>query len=121
MTQKWVRWILDNKYDNTYTGIDGNDDAATLSAWYIFSSLGFYPIAGSDIYQLGAPLFKSAEINLGKNILKIVTDNYSPANIYVKEVFLNDTLLNRSWIKHSKFAEGGTLRFVMSENPIVNK
>mgnify|MGYP002639121394 CR=1 FL=1 len=119
LTQKWVRWILDNKYDNTYIGIDGNDDAATLSAWYIFSSLGFYPIAGSDIYQLGAPLFQSAEINLGENTLSIIADNNSPSNIYVKEVFLNDSLLNRSWIKHSEIADGGTLRFVMSENPIV--
>jgi len=120
LTQKWVRWILKNKYDNSYTGIDGNDDAATLSAWYIFSSLGFYPIAGSDVYQLGALLFKNAEINLGENILTIIADNYSPSNIYVKEVFLNDTLLNRRWIKHSEIANGGTLRFVMSESPVVN-
>jgi len=119
LTQKWVRWILQNKYDNSYTGIDGNDDAATLSAWYIFSSLGFYPIAGTDIYQLGSPLFKSAEIKLEEKILKITADNYSPNNIYVKEVFLNDTLLNRSWIKHAEIADGGTLRFVMSESPIV--
>jgi len=120
LTQKWVRWILKNKYDNSYTGIDGNDDAATLSAWYIFSSFGFYPIAGSDIYQLGSPLFKSAKIKLGEKTLTIIADNYSPSNIYVKEVFLNDTLLNQSWIKHAEIAGGGTLRFVMSEFPIVN-
>lgn len=121
LTQKWVRWILKNKYDNSYTGIDGNDDAATLSAWYIFSSLGFYPIAGSDIYQLGSPLFKSAKIKLGENQLTIIADNYSPSNIYMKQVFLNNELLKRTWIKHSEISDGGTLRFVMSESPIVNK
>ena len=121
LTQKWVRWTLENKYDNTYTGIDGNDDAGTLSAWYIFSSLGFYPIAGSDVYQLGTPLFKSAQINLGKKTLTVIAENYSPSRIFVKEVYLNNTLLERSWIKHSEIAEGGILRFVMSENPIENK
>ncbi|NOX65878.1 MAG: glycoside hydrolase family 92 protein [Chlorobi bacterium] len=120
LTQKWVRWILDNKYDNTYIGIDGNDDAGTLSAWYIFSSLGFYPIAGSDVYQLGAPLFKSAVIDLGGKTLSIVAENYSPSNIYVGKIFLNDTLLNRNWIRHSEIINGGTLRFVMSEIPVVN-
>lgn len=117
LTQKWVRWILKNKYENNYVGIDGNDDAGTLSAWYIFSSLGFYPIAGTDIYQLGSPLFKSAKINLGEQALKIVADNYSPSNIYVKEVFLNGKLLDRRWVKHSEIMQGGTLRFVMSDQP----
>ncbi len=119
LTQKWVRWILNNKYDNTYVGIDGNDDAGTLSAWYIFSSLGFYPIAGSDIYQLGAPLFKNAEIDLGGKTLSIITENYSPSNIYVSKIFLNDTLLNRRWIKHSEIVNGGTMRFIMSSKPII--
>lgn len=117
LTQKWVRWILENKYDNTYTGLDGNDDAGTLSAWYIFSSLGFYPIAGSDIYQLGAPLFENAEINLGENILTVTAKNYSPTNIYVEKILFNDSLINRSWIKHSEIANGGTLLFVMSDKP----
>lgn len=117
LTQKWVRWILKNKYEDDYVGIDGNDDAGTLSAWYIFSSLGIYPIAGTDIYQLGSPLFKSAEIDMGDDTLKIITDNYSKENIYVKEVFLNDKPLARRWIKHDEIANGGVLKFVMSKKP----
>jgi len=118
LTQKWVRWILKNKYENNYVGIDGNDDAGTLSAWYVFSSLGIYPIAGTDIYQLGSPLFKNAEINLGEQSLKIIAENYSPTNIYVNEVYLNDIPLKRRWLKHSEIEKGGTLKFIMSDKPL---
>ncbi len=111
--------LKNDKYENNYVGIDGNDDAGTLSAWYIFSSLGFYPIAGTDIYQLGSPIFKSAEIKIGTSTLRIKTDNYSKDNIYVEEIYLNDELLNRRWIKHAEIAKGGILRFVMSEQPII--
>ncbi|MFC2123367.1 GH92 family glycosyl hydrolase [Bacteroidota bacterium] len=114
LTQKWVRWILDNKYSVSYDGIDGNDDGATLSSWYIFSSLGFYPIAGSDIYQLGAPLFRKAELKMGDNILKIKTENFSSENIYAHEIWLNDKILNRNWIRHSEIADGGVLHFKMA-------
>ncbi len=117
LTQKWARWILKNKYEDDYVGIDGNDDAGTLSAWYIFSSLGIYPIAGTTIYQLGSPLFESAEINLGECSLKIIADNYADNHIFVKEIYLNDILLKRRWIKHSEIANGGILRFVMSKEP----
>ncbi len=117
LTQKWVRWILENKYSTSYEGLDGNDDAGTLSAWYIFSSLGFYPIAGSDIYQLGAPLFESAEINLKGEKLKIEAKNFSPNNLYVTKVWLNGKLLDRTWIKHNEIAGGGVLRFEMASTP----
>ena len=120
LTQKWTRWILEHKYDNTYVGIDGNDDAGTLSAWYIFSSLGFYPIAGSDIYQIGSPLFKSVKVNLGEKLLKIEAVNYSTSNIYVKEIILNNISLNRRWIRHSEIAEGGELKFIMTDKPVNN-
>jgi len=117
LSQKWVRWILDHKYDTSFKGIDGNDDGATLSSWYIFSSLGFYPIAGSDMYQLGAPLFRRAAVKLGENSLEIIADNYDPEHCYVKKVWLNDTLLNRTWIRHGELARGGVLRFEMAAEP----
>lgn len=108
---------MDNKYEDHYVGLDGNDDAGTLSAWYIFSSLGLYPIAGTDIYQLGSPLFKSAEMNLGKSYLKIITDNYSRENRYVKEVFLNDKPIIGHSLIHAEIANGGIIRFVMCAAP----
>jgi predicted alpha-1,2-mannosidase len=117
LTQKWVRWILDNKYDDSYVGIDGNDDAGTLSAWYIFSSLGFYPIAGTDIYQLGAPLFKSATLKTGGNQLVIKAENYAPDHIYVQKILLNNKALDRTWIQHKEIAHGGEITFIMAKEP----
>ncbi|MDP2337000.1 MAG: GH92 family glycosyl hydrolase [Bacteroidota bacterium] len=117
LTQKWVRWILDNKYGAGYDGIDGDDDAGTLSSWYVFSALGFYPVAGSDIYQIGAPLFKKAEMKIGDKLLTIVADNYAPENKYVRKVWLNGILLDRYWFKHSEIAQGGELCFEMSGKP----
>jgi len=119
LTQKWVRWTLENKYGSGYDGLDGDDDAGTLSAWYVFSSLGLYPVAGSDVYQIGAPLFEKATIKRGEKELKIETKYYAPENMYVQKVWLNGQVLDRWWLKHTEIAEGGTLVFEMSESPIV--
>ncbi len=113
LTQKWVRWILETKYSNTYDGLDGNDDAGTLSAWYVLSALGLYPEAGSDRYQLGAPLFERAELRLKDKPLVIVAENYAPDHLYVRKVLLNDTPLDRTWIRHREIELGGVLRFAM--------
>jgi predicted alpha-1,2-mannosidase len=117
LTQKWARWIMDHKYGNRYDGLDGNDDAGTLSAWYVFSALGLYPVAGSDRYQLGAPLFPKAEVRLKSNRLVVVAENYAPDHVYVRKVWLNDTPLDRAWIRHSEIENGGVLRFVMDSEP----
>ncbi len=118
LTQKWSRWILDNKYDVNAEGVDGNDDGATLSSWYLFASLGLYPIAGSDYYELGAPLFKHVTIHLGNKILEVVTENYSPKNRYVSKIWLNGKLLSGFRLKHQKIANGGVLAFEMSYLPV---
>ncbi len=118
LTQKWSRWILDNKYDVTANGLDGNDDGATLSSWYIFGALGFYPIAGTDIYQLGSPLFRKAVVNLGDKTLEIIAENYSPENRYVRQVSLNHRILDKWEVKHNELMEGGILRFKMSDIPM---
>jgi len=118
LTQKWSGWILDNKYDVNAEGVDGNDDGATLSSWYLFASLGLYPIAGSDYYELGAPLFKHATIHLGDKILEVVTDNYSAKNRYVSKIWLNGKLLNGFRLSHRQMANGGVLKFEMSYLPV---
>ena len=117
LTQKWARWIMDNKYGDGYGGLDGNDDAGTLSAWYVFSALGFYPMAGSDRYQLGAPLFEKAEVKLKNKPLVITAENYATNHFYAQKVWLNDRPLERTWISHGEITQGGTLKFVMGPEP----
>jgi predicted alpha-1,2-mannosidase len=117
LTQKWVRWILDHKYANRYDGLDGNDDGGTLSAWYVLSALGLYPVPSTDKYELGSPLFEKAEVRLKNKPLVIVAENYAPDRFYARKVFLNDAPLDRAWIKHSEIENGGVLRFVMDSEP----
>jgi predicted alpha-1,2-mannosidase len=117
LTQKWVRWLLDTRYGDDYVGLDGNDDAGTLSAWYVFSALGFYPIAGTTRYELGAPLFEKADVKIGEHRLTIEAEDYGPENIYVQRVMLNGTEIDRTHIMHDEIANGGTLTFVMGAAP----
>ncbi len=115
LTQKWVRWILQHKYGPDANGLDGNDDGGTLSAWYVFSSLGLYPVAGTDRYELGSPIWKRAELAVGPRPLVIVADNAAPNRIYVRRVLLNGQPVAGTQLRHSQLAAGGELRFEMSE------
>jgi predicted alpha-1,2-mannosidase len=117
LTQKWARWIMGHKYSDGYNGLDGNDDAGTLSAWYVFSALGLYPVAGSDQYQLGSPLFEKAEVSLKDKPLVVIAENFAPDHPYVQEVRLNDARHDRTSIRHSEIEPGGVLRFVMGAEP----
>jgi predicted alpha-1,2-mannosidase len=117
LTQKWTRWILDKKYGDRENGVDGNDDGGTLSAWYVLSSLGLYPTAGSDRYELTSPLWKRAEIMMAKQPLVVVADNFAPDHPYVQKIWLNDVPLDRTWLKHGEISSGGRLRFEMGPEP----
>ena len=115
-TQYWVRHIMDHKYLPAPDGLSGNDDCGQMSAWYIFSALGFYPVApGSDRYDLGSPLVKEASINLENGRKFTVTAvNQGPGNVYVKKAELNGVKLDRLWITHDEIMQGGSLVFYMS-------
>ena len=119
LTQKWSRWILDKKYSDRNNGLDGNDDGGTLSAWYVLSSLGLYPTAGTDRYQIGSPLWQRAEVMFGDRKLEVIADNFAPDHLYVQRVRLNDTELDRTWLKHGEISNGGVLRFEMALEPVV--
>ena len=116
LTQKWVRWTLKNRFSTDIDGLDGNDDGGTISAWYVFSSMGFYPLAGTDKYWLGSPNIDSAEIALhnGKT-LKISTVNQSDENVYVEKVTFNGKELEDIYITHNELMQGGELVFTMSK------
>ncbi len=119
-TQARVRMILDTMYGPGVDGLCGNDDAGQMSAWYIFSSLGFYPVTpGSDRYALGSPMVKNAVLNLENgNKLEIKTVNQSAKNVYVHALTINGKTINRDYILHKEIMNGGEFVFEMSATPI---
>ncbi|TRZ42042.1 GH92 family glycosyl hydrolase [Robertkochia solimangrovi] len=118
-TQEKVRMILKSKYQTGSDGLSGNDDFGQMSAWYLFSTLGFYPVApGSVDYALGSPAIKSAVIHLENgNDFKILAKDQSDKNIYVEAVMLNGKPLKRPFITHQEIMDGGTLEFKMTSSP----
>ncbi len=117
LTRKWVRWIMEKKYSNAPNGLDGNDDCGTLSAWYVFSALGFYPVAGTDVYLIGAPLFENAVIHMKHGDLVIRAENNPSENIHVEKVLLNGRPLTEPWFYHEDINAGAELVFIMSDQP----
>jgi len=118
-TQERVRMIMESMYGNKEDGLCGNDDAGQMSAWYIFSSLGFYPVTpGSPDYALGSPLVEEALLTLDNgNTLSIQARNQSKANVYVSSVSINGRPLENNMISHRDIMNGGTLIFEMSNSP----
>jgi predicted alpha-1,2-mannosidase len=115
-TQEKVRQILTELYSNAPDGISGNEDCGQMSAWYIFSSLGFYPVTpGSNEYIIGSPLFDKATINLesGKTFT-VKAEHLSEENKYIKSAKLNGDIYPYSYIKHQDIIKGGTLVFEMT-------
>lgn len=115
-TQERVRQILKMQYKPTPDGLGGNDDCGQMSAWYIFSAMGFYPVApGSLEYAIGSPLITNAIIHLenGKTF-EVATQNQSETNPYVKRIILNGKTLNRYFITHDEIMNGGKITFIMS-------
>lgn len=123
LTQKWVRRILANAYHDEVNGICGNDDVGQMSAWYVMSALGFYPVCpGDNTYILGSPLFRRATVRLnpkwhtGRTFTVTARQN-SEENVYVQEAKLNGKALSRAWITHEEITAGGLLEFTMGPEP----
>ena len=122
-TQERVRMIMRTMYAPTADGLCGNDDAGQMSAWYIFSALGFYPVTpGSIYYALGSPLVKEAKIHLDNgNELIIKAKNQSNDNMYVSSVTINGKKLTGTLLSHQEIMNGGKVVFEMSNSPINKK
>ncbi len=118
-TQEKVRQILTELYSNTPDGIAGNEDCGQMSAWYIFSALGFYPVTpGSNQYIIGAPLFEKATLNLENgNTFAVQANRLSEKNKYIKSVTLNGKEHPFSYIQHHAIMQGGLLVFEMTDQP----
>ncbi len=118
-TQERLKQIVDSQYKPTPDGLSGNDDLGQMSAWLVFTGLGFYPVApGSNQYVIGRPFVDRAVLNLpGGKRFTVETAGLSDANRYVGKVELNGKPLTRSWISDAEIRAGGTLRFTMQVKP----
>src|SRR5574344_619417 len=121
-TQRQVRDIRHTEYDNTPGGLSGNDDADQMSAWYVFSAMGFYPVCpGDPYYVIGSPAFEKMTIHLenGKDFI-VKAHGVSEENIYIQSATLDGRKFENSYITHKQILEGGILEFVMGNIPNKN-
>jgi len=118
-TQLRVRSIMREMYGPGVDGLCGNDDAGQMSAWYVFSALGFYPVCpGSTWYELGSPLVREATLDLGGDRTLVVrAENQSEENVYVQRVELDGRPHDHRYIEHSDLIAGGELVFYMGPEP----
>ena len=114
-----VRQVMDKLYNPNPDGLCGDEDNGQTSAWYVFSAMGFYPVApGTGEYAFGSPLFKKVTLLLenGKTVEILAPDN-NAENVYVKKISLNGVVYGKNYIKHSSLMNGGTLEFEMGSTP----
>ena len=118
-TQERIRQIVTAMFDDTPAGIAGNEDCGQMSAWYVFSALGFYPVApGSNEYVIGAPQLPRAAIHLPSGrTFTVVAEGLSERNLYVQSARLDGRPYDRAFLRHEDLVAGGTLTFVMGPAP----
>jgi predicted alpha-1,2-mannosidase len=118
-TAKWVRKVLENEYRNDTWGISGNEDAGQMSAWYIFSAMGFYPYMHSvPEYTIGSPIFDEVKLHLPNgNTCVLRAKNNSAENMYIQSIKIDGKRWNKSWLPHSALVEGSTIEFEMGPKP----
>ncbi|MEI6764218.1 MAG: GH92 family glycosyl hydrolase [Bacteroidota bacterium] len=117
-TQKLIDRITKTMYTNQTDGLIGNEDCGQMSAWFVMSAMGFYPVCpGSSQYAIGKPMFPKMTIHLenGKDFI-IIADSLSYLNTFIYKAWLNDSIYNNSFLNHSDIAEGGKMVFKMRFN-----
>ena len=118
-TAERVRYIMQHLYSSKTDGLCGNEDCGQMSAWYVWSALGFYPVnAASGDYVFGSPMFKEATIEVGNGRqMHIKTINNAKDHPYIQSIKLNGKTYNKLYIDHAALLQGGTLEFVMGAQP----
>jgi predicted alpha-1,2-mannosidase len=118
-TQERIRQIMTTMFNDTPEGIAGNEDCGQMSAWYIFSALGFYPVApGSLEYVIGAPQVPKAVLEVGGGkTFTIEAKGLSERNLYIQSASLNGKPYDKAFVRHEDIMAGGTLAFVMGPKP----
>jgi predicted alpha-1,2-mannosidase len=114
-TERVVRRIMSEMYTSEKDGICGNEDCGQMSAWYVFSAMGFYPLNPADgRFILGSPALDEISLSLpGEKVFTVIAENNSPQNVNVSEVFLNGQRLDRNYITYNEIMQGGELKFIM--------
>jgi predicted alpha-1,2-mannosidase len=121
-TQKRVRMVLESFFTDTLQGMPGDEDGGGMSAFVVFSMMGFYPVTpGIPTYDIGSPVFEKTTIHLktGKDFV-IVAHHTSRDNKYIESVRLNGTPLNQVWFRHADIVDGGMLDLTMGDTPNVS-
>ncbi len=118
-TQRRVRQLMDVWYGDGPMGIPGDDDGGETSSWYVFSAMGFYPVApGSPVYEIGSPIFSRTDLHMGNGkVFSIVAHGASAQNKYIQSATLNGRPLDKPWFADSAIANGGTLVLEMGNHP----
>ena len=118
-SQYWVRETLNRMYSSSADGYCGDEDNGQTSAWYVFSALGFYPVApATDQYVIGAPLFKKATLHLENgNSVIIQAPKNSDENRYIQQMNFNGERYSKNWLSHKKLMQGAVLHFEMTSEP----
>lgn len=118
-TQKYASQVMNELYRNTPAGLCGNEDCGQMSAWYVFSAMGFYPVdpAGGQ-YEIGTPLFREAKLRLANGkTFTVLAPEVSKENIYIQSVKLNGKPYDKSYITHAQITDGSTLELEMAATP----
>jgi predicted alpha-1,2-mannosidase len=118
-TQSVTRLIVDSLYNDTAAGLPGNEDCGQMSAWYVFSALGFYPVnPDNGIFMIGSPIFHKATIHLkGDKAFTVIAHNVSKQHKYIQSAKLNGKTYNKPYITYKNIIQGGTLEFQMGPKP----
>jgi predicted alpha-1,2-mannosidase len=112
------REIMQREYHTGRAGLPGNDDAGTMSSWYVWNAIGIYPNAGQDFYYIGSPIFTRSIIHLERGrSFTIEAANASATNKYIQSATINGKTLARAWLTHVEISRGGILRLEMSDKP----
>lgn len=121
-TQKRVRTLLKQWFRNDLMGMPGDEDGGGMSAFVVFSMMGFYPVTpGLPIYVIGSPAFENVSIEVGNGKkFNLIAHNYSPENKYIQSAKLNGKEWNQSWFEHKELIKGGKLEFIMGDKPNKN-
>jgi len=117
-TQEKLHEIMTTLYTDQPDGLCGNEDGGQMSAWYVFSAMGFYPVNPAEgIYVIGTPMVEKAELNLNGKIFKIITHDLNDKNIYIQSIKLNGKNYQKLFITHQEIVKGGVLEFNMGSTP----